>query len=69
MLCTKYLVSDGCGEWINLDAIRKIDIIRMDGSFGKQGYVLAKMPASRFGDSVRRAKRSLFVMVGRGSRT
>jgi hypothetical protein len=37
LLCARYLLSDGCGEWINLDAIHKMAIIRMDGKFGKPG--------------------------------
>jgi hypothetical protein len=37
VLCAKYLLSDGCVDWINLDAIRKMAIIRMDGKFGKPG--------------------------------
>jgi hypothetical protein len=36
-LCASYLLSDGCGKWTNLDAIRKMAIIRMDGKFGKPG--------------------------------
>jgi hypothetical protein len=37
MLCARYLLSDGCVDWINLDAIRKMAIIRMDGKSGKPG--------------------------------
>jgi hypothetical protein len=37
-LCASYLLSDGCGEWINLDAIRKMAIIRMDGKIGNPGW-------------------------------
>ena len=42
MLCARYLLSDGCVEWINLDAIRKMAIIRMNGKHGKPGGVVAK---------------------------
>jgi hypothetical protein len=49
MLCARYLLSDGCGEWINLDAIHKMAIIRMDGKFGKPGEGLTD--GSSQGDS------------------
>jgi len=41
MLCASYLLSGGCGDWINLDAIRKMAIIRMDGKIGKPGGVVS----------------------------
>src|SRR4051812_23117480 len=68
-LCASCSVSGGCVKWINIDQNHKMDIIRVDGNFGKAGGRLESRSALlpfACGDSVRpHSIRSLCVKVGR----